>query len=141
MGEAVKVEGLRELSRNLKKIGPDMPKALRLGLNKVADLVVQDAKPRVPTRTGRAAKTLRAASTRTASRIRAGGKRAPYYPWLDFGGTITRGGRGTISRPFYKDGRYIYKSLADLRTSGKFEQTLTDSLLDVIRQAGIEVDE
>jgi hypothetical protein len=137
--EAVRIQGLAEFSRNLKRLDADLPKALRQAQNKAAQLVIDDARPKVPKRSGRAARSMRAASTRTATRVRAGGSRAAYYPWLDFGGTITRGGRGTVSRPFYKDGRFLYRSYYDLRDSGEFERVLNDALLDVARQAGVEI--
>ena len=138
MAEAIKVTGLAEFSRNLKKLDSDLPKALRVALNDAANLVVKDARPRVPTKTGKAAKSMRAASTRTAVRVRAGGKRAPYYPWLDFGGRVGR--NKSVRRAFLPDGRYIYRSFYDLRNAGEFEQEMTKALLDVVRQAGFEAD-
>ncbi len=138
MVDAIRVDGLAQFSRNLKRLDADLPKALRVALNDAANVLVADARPRIPTLTGKARKSLRAASTRDKVRIRAGGRRAPYYPWLDFGGKVGR--NKAVARPFYKDGRFIYKSYRDLTRSGKFQTTLTGALLDVVRQAGIEVD-
>jgi hypothetical protein len=112
-----------------------MPTVLRVGLNSVADLVVADAVPRIPSRSGRARGSVRAKSTRTAVRIAAGGVRVPYYGWLDFGGKV---GRGKASvRPYSKQGRYIYRSYFANRD--RFTDMLAGVLVDVARQAGMEV--
>lgn len=136
---AVKVEGLAEFSRNLRKLDSDLPKALRVALNDAGNVVVDKARPRVPRRTGRAQAALRAKSTRTASRVAGGTARARYYPWLDFGGEGRRRGRPS-ARPFKKEGRYLYAAYYQLRDSGEFQEVLSRALLDVVRQAGIEVD-
>lgn len=138
MAEAIKVQGLAEFSRNLKKLDADLPKALRIALNDAADVVVGQAKPQVPRRTGRAAASIRVASTRTESRVKAGGKKAPYYPWLDFGGRVGR--KKAVRRAFYKDGRYLYDAYFKVRDSGQLQDILSAALVDVARQAGVEVD-
>lgn len=135
MAEGVKVEGLKEFSRSLKALDSELPKALRLGLNDAANVVVKEAKPRVARRSGRAAGTVRAQSTRTLARVSGGGGRAPYYPWLDFGGRVGR--RHSVRRPFLPKGRYIYAAYD--RRKGEFVDHLRNSLVDVARQAGMEV--
>jgi hypothetical protein len=135
MVEPIKVEGLAEFSRSLKRIDASMPKALRLALNDASNVVIDYARPRVPRRTGRAARSIKAASTRTASRVSAGGARAPYYPWLDFGGRVGR--RRSVARPFYKEGRYLYKSLIVKRE--RFTQVMESALQRVARDAGLSV--
>lgn len=136
MADAIRISGLNEFRRGLKDMGGDLPKALRLAFNDAADIVVSDARPRVPKRSGRAAGTVKARSTQTAARVAGGGSRAPYYPWLDFGGQIgTRGPR----RPFLKEGRYIYNAYFKAKRSGRFQESLEKNLVDVARSAGIEV--
>jgi hypothetical protein len=134
--DPIQVTGLREFSRNLKKLDSDLPKALRIALNQAADIVVSDARPKVPRKSGRAAASIKARSTRTASRVVGGSNRAPYYPWLDFGGRVGR--NKSVRRAFLKEGRYIYKSYFD--NSDEFAKVLEEALLDVARQAGVEVD-
>jgi hypothetical protein len=134
---AVRVEGLAQFSRNLRKLDRDLPKALRLANNEAADLVVGETLPAIPQRTGRARRSVRKASTRTAVRVRAGGARAPYYPWLDFGGRVGKG--RSVIRPFDKHGRYLYAGYFRLRGSGEFERVLSEALVGVAEQAGIEV--
>ena len=138
MAEPIRVDGLAQFSRNLKKLDSEAPKALRLALNEAADVVVSDAKPRVPRRTGKAQASIKARSTRTAVRVQEGGTRASYMPWLDFGGRVGR--RRSVKRPFLKDGRYLYRSYFDKRNSGEFQQVLTRALLGVAAQAGVVVD-
>jgi mRNA-degrading endonuclease RelE of RelBE toxin-antitoxin system len=134
---AVKVDGLAQFQRDLKKLDSDLPKALRVALNKAADVIVTDARPEVPKRTGRAQGSVRARSTRTAVRVSAGGRRAPYYPWLDFGGKVGR--HRSVSRAFFTDGRYLYPTYFRRRDAGEFQEVLAAALLDVASAAGIEV--
>lgn len=138
MAEAIRVDGLAQFQRNLRRMDADLPKALRVALNQAADVVVSDAKPHVPKKTGKAAGSMKVASTRTAVRVKAGGRRAPYYPWLDFGGAV--GKNKSIRRPFLKDGRYIYESYFKKTKSGEFQAVLTKALLDVAAEAGVVVD-
>lgn len=133
----ITIDGLRQFSRDLKKLDDSLPKALRIAMNQAANMVVDEAKPRVPKRTGRAAAAIRAASTRTAVRVRTGGQRAPYYPWLDFGGRVGR--NRSVRRPFLKKGRYVYPAYFALHDSGRIQQVLQQALLDVARQTGVEV--
>lgn len=136
MTEPIRVEGLAEFNRQLRKLDNDLPKALRLAHNEAAQLVVDYAKPRVPSKTGRAAGTVKAKSTRTESRVSGGSKRVPWYAWLDFGGRV--GPKRSVKRPFIKQGRYLYPALSANRD--EFAALLEQSLTDVARQAGIEVD-
>jgi hypothetical protein len=134
--EAVRVEGLKEFVRGLKQIDRGLAKAVRLAFNDAADVIVSDARGRVPSRSGRAKGSVKAKSTQTKARISGGGNRAPYYPWLDFGGRVGR--RNSVKRPFLKDGRYIYAAYNQHK--GEFVETMAKNLADVARQAGIDMD-
>lgn len=138
MTEAIRIDGLKEFQRNLGKLDKDLPKALRIALNKAADVVVGEAVSRIPKRSGRAARSIKARSTRTAVRVSGGGKRVGYYPWLEFGGRVGR--KKATRRAFLKEGRYIYGAYAGKRDSGEFAEVLQAALLDVVRDAGFEVD-
>ena len=138
MTEAIKIEGLKEFTRDLKRIDSDLPKLVRLANNAAANLVVDDARPRVPSMSGKAGRSIKAASTRTKSRVSGGGGRAPYYPWLDFGGKVGR--RGSVKRAYKPKGRYIYRAYFQARDSGEFLEIMTKELVDVARQAGIDVE-
>lgn len=132
----IKITGLREFNRSLRAMDADLPKALRQCLNVAADVVIDHAVPKVPRRTGRAAASLRARSTRTQSRVSGGSARAPYYPWLDFGGRVGRG--HAVKRPFYKEGRYLY--VAYREHHDEFEAVLDSELQELVRRSGLGLD-
>lgn len=135
---AVRVEGLSQFARNLKKLDKDLPKAVRLAFNVAADLVVDATTPVVPRRRGRARGSIKAKSTRVLARVSAGGRRAPHYPWLDFGGRVGR--KQSVERQFRKRGRYLYLKYFKLRDSGEFQEVMSEELIGVAKQAGIEID-
>lgn len=137
--EPIKITGLAEFSRNLRKLDSDLPKGLRLASNQAGKLIVDWAVPRVPIgpgRGGHAASSIKTKSTRTEARVSGGGKRYPYYPWLDFGGRVGR--RRSVKRPFMRSGRYIYEGYAQRYED--VQAALLRALLDVARDAGVEVD-
>jgi len=133
----IEVGGLARLSRGLKAVDTDAPKELRLALNAAANLLVEHTRPKIPQLTGAARRSLVARSTRTSARVAIGGKRAPYFPWLDFGGQGRRPGR-PAQRQFLREGRYVYTLEPPLL--GKIEQQLQDSITAVIANAGLEAD-
>ncbi len=138
MPEAIKIQGLNEFVRNLKRLDSDLPKVLRVSLNSVASPIVDETKSRMPRRSGRAAGSVVARSTQKQARIKEGGRRAPYVPFLDFGGRVGR--KKSVKRPFLADGRYLYESYYDMRRSGRIDELLTKTLLDAAARAGVEVD-
>ncbi len=138
MTEPIKVDGLAAFAKNLKKLDSDLPKSLRVALNEAANVVVDYARPRIPQRSGKAARSVRARSTRTAVRVSAGGSRAPYYPWLDFGGKVGRS--RSVKRAFLKEGRYLYAGYFRKSASGEFQEVLSKALLRTAASAGIEVE-
>lgn len=133
--EPIKITGLAEFNRNLRKLNNDLPKALRIAHNTGAQIVVDYAQAHVPSRRGRARRSIKAKSTRTESRVSGGSKAVPYYPWLDFGGRV--GPRRSVHRPFEKGGRYLYPGYH--KNADRVHDVLVDALLDVARQAGVEV--
>lgn len=137
MDDPIRIDGLAEFSRNLRKLDGDLPKALRLGMNRAADLVVANAQPRVARRSGRASRTVKARSTRTAARVVAGSARVPYFPWLDYGGEGRVKGR-PAARKFVKEGRYVYAGFRAVRN--QFAAALEAELLKAAASAGVEVD-
>lgn len=133
----ISVGGLSELSRGLKTVDVDAPKELRIALNSAADILVDHAQRLIPTDTGAARRSLVARSSRTAARVAVGGRRAPYYPWLDFGGQGRIRGR-PAPREFIREGRYIYPTLRKIRPL--IERQLKDAIATVIRNAGMRAD-
>lgn len=112
-GSTIQVRGLRELRGALRGIEKTLGPELRKGLNEVADVVLDTARPLVPTRSGKARASLKAGSTEKAVQIKAGGAKAPYWGWLDFGGKV--GHNKSVKRRFITEGRYIYPTLTRKR--------------------------
>lgn len=135
MYEKVQVEGLARLSRSLKAIDSEAPKQLRLAQNEAADLLVDRTRPTIPSVTGAARRSLVARSTRTSARVAVGGRRAPWYPWLDFGGEGRVAGR-PAAREFIREGRYLYPTLERIRP--EIVVQLQESIGAVIRNVGLE---
>lgn len=134
MRQQIEITGLAGLSRGLRAVDSDAPKELRLVFNDSADLLVDRTRPKIPVRTGRSRASLKARSTRTAARVAVGGTRAPWYPWLDFGGQGRVKGR-PAARPFVAEGRYFYPTLREIRP--ELEQRLQEGITNVIERAGL----
>lgn len=132
----IQVTGLREFQRQLRDMDAGLPKQLRLALNEAAQEIIDYAQPRIPRRTGRAAASLKARSSQRVARIGVGGRRAPYYPWLDFGGEGRVKGR-PVKREFIKSGRYVYKGLEVRRD--RVTEIMSAALTQLARDAGLEV--
>lgn len=133
--ERVAVEGLAQFRRALRVLDKEAAKGLRVAMNEAADVVVQKARPLIPTRTGKARASLKAASSQGAARVSMGGNKAPYMPWLDFGGRT--GPARSVRRPFLSAGRYLYPTLQ--RNRDEFSDVLESALTDVARSVGLEV--
>lgn len=134
--EAVSVEGLAQFRRALRTLDKDLPKTLRVAMNEAAALLIKKAKPLVPRLTGKAADSMKVRSSQAAVRIAVGGKKAPYYPFLDFGGRTGR--KKSVHRPFISEGRYLYPTLR--ANKSEFNEVLEDALKGAARNAGIDVD-
>lgn len=133
--DPIQIEGLTKFVKDLKKIDRELPKAVRLAGNEAAQLIVEWAKPKVPKRSGKAAGSIKAASTQKGGRVKAGGNKAPYYAWLDFGGRVGR--NKSVARQFYSDGRYLYPALHAQRD--EIEEIYRNALIKIVEGAGIEV--
>lgn len=129
------VGGLKEFQRGMRGMDRDLGKAVRIGLNEVADVVVDAARPKIPSRTGAARASLKAASTQTQAKISAGGQKARYYPWLDFGGAVGRA--KATKRPFYKAGRYVYPTVGEKQD--EISKTLLKVMAQLAQANGVEV--
>lgn len=134
--DPIPVDGLRDLVRQLRAVRADLPKAIRLAANEAAEIVVVKARSKVPQRSGKAAASIKAKSTRTAARVSSGGRRAPYMPWLDYGGAV--GPNKSVKRPFIADGRYVYPAFSSERA--KVKDTFEKALKRIVEDAGLEVD-
>lgn len=133
--DPIMVQGLSEFRRNLRDMDAALPRALRLAGNEAANIVVDSARPTVPSRSGKARQSIKARSSQTATRVTAGGSRAPYFPWLDYGGKVGRD--NTATRPWRPDGRYVYPAYRRERT--RVEETLNAALRRIADDAGVEL--
>ena len=114
----VRVEGLAELRRALRKAEQiDDLSVLRDGLKKAADVVAQEARSRVPVRSGAARGSIRATSGGNRAFVVGGKAKVPYYGWLDFGSRTPRTGQSRRVGPWANSGfgpdrgRFIYAAL------------------------------
>jgi len=131
----IQVKGIKEFQAALRDMDRDLPKKLRVAMNTAGELVVGYARPRVPSRSGRARGSLRVRSTQREARVAAGGARVAYYPWLDFGGRV--GPARSVRRPFLTEGRYVYPGLRANRD--EIQAELERALTELARGAGLEV--
>jgi hypothetical protein len=143
--ETIKVVGLLQFQQALKQLEADAPKALRIALKGVGNIVYQDAIPKIPVRTGRAKRSAKLRADQRRVEIRAGDD-VPYWKWLDFGGWVGRGrsGRGTgsvyrkwLGKPV-GNGRYFWHSFAEKQD--EVQRALDMALLTVARRAGLQAD-
>lgn len=142
MPDAVRIEGLGQLRRSLKKLGSDAPKELSKELKKLADEVVQQVKPQVPYLTGAARASYRPRAMGAGAGIAFGGAKAEYAPWLEFGGSVGRGHQprransGATKRTRVKGGRYLYPTLERMRP--EIEDRCAAVMLAAARRYGLE---
>lgn len=134
--DRITVAGLREFRKALRDVEAGFGRQLRVVLNGAAGIVVTYAQSHIEVKSGRARASIKARSTERTATVAIGGARAPYTPWLDFGGEGRRKGRPT-KRPFIKEGRYVYRGLRV--HSDDITQTMTDGLIELGRSAGLEV--
>lgn len=121
MAAVVQVRGIKEVQRALKAIDRDLPKQMRVEFLEVARKVVGTAQGSVPSRTGKARSSVRPRASQTGAGIAFGGNAAPYFPWLDFGGSTGKGHRpgvkdsGSVKRDWQGnpggEGRYVYPAI------------------------------
>lgn len=135
MPDRIEIRGIKEFQQSLRQMDADLPKQLRIALNQASQLVVDKARSEVPSRSGAARASLKVRSSQREARVAAGGRKAPYYPWLDFGGHV--GQHGATSRPFYKEGRYIYPSLRKNRD--EITKVMVTAISDLATGAGLDV--
>lgn len=131
MAVTMKVTGVDQWRRGFDQIGDRAHGALEDIAESAAEQVAAAARKRVPSQTGRA----RASIKVSGADITAGGPRAPYYGWLDYGGLA--GPYRSISRPYRAQGRYLYPAHGD--THAEIRRELEAGYAQVVTQAGFRV--
>jgi hypothetical protein len=134
--DPIKIKGLAEFNRSLRRLDKDAPKALRLVGNDAAQIVVKGAQETIPEVSGAAKGSIRASSTRTSARVRAGGAKVPYYGFIDYGGNV--GINDSVQREFIPTGRYLYPAFD--RARDEVAEKLNDGLVDVVENSGLALD-
>lgn len=132
----IEVVGLREVSRKLRAVDKDAPKALSAANKSAAEFVQTRVKAKVPhgpAKRGHAVNSIRAGATRLQAYVKGGGARYPYYPWLEFGGRVGR--KNSVYRTFIKTGRYLWRTFVDHRN--KIRDFYADELNDLLRRTGL----
>lgn len=135
MSDPIRIDGLKEFQKALREVDAALPKRLRLVLNEAVEVVLGWAVPRIPRKTGRAASSVKAKSSQREARASIGGRRAPWMPWLDFGGEGKTKGRPP-ARPFLKEGRYLYKGLE--ATRDEVQEIMVKGADALANEAGLE---
>lgn len=110
--DPIRVDGLRELQAALKAADGESQKQLRVVFNEAAEVIAAGTRRIVPSR--RAAASVKPRSQQREARVVAGGSKAPFYAFLEWGNKV-RGGRGRVGRGDSvprsypgKDGRYLF---------------------------------
>lgn len=134
----VGVEELAALRRALRTIEPATVKTLQKGLKQAAEIVAAEARSRIPVRSGRAQKSVRAGASGTNAYIAGGKSTVLYYGWLDFGSRTPRTGssgpwKGSGAGP--TGGRFIYPAIRD--KFDEFRQAAVNAVDDATRKAGL----
>lgn len=129
----VEIEGLKEIQKKLRDLDPALAKELKQINLAVADMVADIARAEVPVRSGAARSTVKPKGEQRYAVIKAGGRKAPYYPLLDFGGT--RGRESKPFRPYIDGGRYIYPTVG--RFHDKIVKEYVMALGQLLDKAGL----
>lgn len=130
----IEVVGIKELRAALEAVDAGAAQALKTVFTNAATDVAADAARRVPVGpTGKARKSVKARGSAKHAEVVAGGKRVPYYPWLDFGGAVGRS--RSVKRHVIKGGRFLYPAFSARRASVNAE--LERALTELARTAGL----
>jgi len=107
--DTIKIEGLRELQRTLKRLGDvDTVNAIKKLNRDAAQEAASKAQARVPVRSGKLRQSIRGSGQQAAGVVRAGTARVPYAGPVEFGGYPG-------DRPFVAEGRYIFPAIEEVR--------------------------
>lgn len=96
MAEAVRVEGLAQLRRDLRAMPADQRREVTKALKRGAEEVAETARPLAAFRTGRLAGSYRASAAGNTAVVRS---RLPYAAVQEFGGTIKPRGTPITIQP------------------------------------------
>lgn len=130
MPAEIRVEGLAEVRRGLRALEPAAVKQFRADLVPIVRKVADRARSKVPSRTGRAAASIKSGVSGNNAYVSGGKGTVPYYPWLDFGGRSPRSGQPRSVGPWARSGAGPAR--------GRFIFPAVDQDRDEIRTAAVE---
>lgn len=130
----IRVEGLKALRKALNDASEGAGRELGQVGKRAADIVADTAASRVPVLTGTARASVRSVVSQGGGGVRAGGAKAAYYAWLDFGGRVGR--NKSVVRDRVPGGRYIFPALAERRDDvlDQYEQAVNE----LLRRVGLK---
>jgi hypothetical protein len=113
----LKVDGLKDFRRDLKRLGPEVDKDLRREIRDASTRVLQEARAVAPVRTGTLARSLKVSVTQRGASIYSD---LPYAPIVHWGGTISPRGvpitferTEFISRPAERQADSLAEDIAE----------------------------
>jgi HK97 gp10 family phage protein len=130
VGGQVRIDGLRELRRDLKAIDKKLPRELNQRLKKVAEPIRADAAIRAPRRTGRLAGSLKVRTSGSKVFI---GSRLPYARIIHYGGRHPV--FGNRERWAFQPPRPFIEQAARGRAH-QVENEIFDAVEDLMKKAG-----
>lgn len=135
--EGVQVEGLRELNKGLRAMGPEAQKELKAVNRKVAELVAADSRAAALSLGGVAAKaapSIRVSASASGAGIGFGGPRYPFAGGAEFGALNFKQfkpWRGNDSSAGY----FVYPSIR--RDADQIETEYTTAIIELAERLGI----
>lgn len=136
MKPGIEVSGVKEIQGALSRAPAEIRRQMQLALDLGADMVLDDARRLVPRGpSGAARASLGVDSGSGTAEVFGGGRRAPYYLWLEFGGSVGR--RHATQRRRESGGRYIPPSFG--RNKRRIVELMEEALADAARASGLEV--
>jgi hypothetical protein len=139
MPAEIQIEGLAKLRRGLKEIDPQLQKDLRTALLPTANRVADTARGNVPSRTGRAASSIRGGISGNNAYVQGGRSTVPYFGWLDFGARTPKTGNPRTVGPWAGTGpgpargRFIYPAIDSQHDA--IERAAAQAIDDIIQKA------
>lgn len=133
--EPLRIKGMAEFQGALKQMSAETQSRLDEVTGEAAKRVATATRRKVPSVTGAAKGSVGLRTVQGKSTVVTGGTKAPYFPWLDFGGRVGRG--GSVVRAFRPGGRYLFP--AQRAEYHQVMDVLNAELVMLAEDAGLEV--
>lgn len=148
MDFAIRITNLAEFQKALKTTHKVLVAEFKSELRAIGAPIAAEIRGKVPRGpSGKARRSVKVSATMKGAAIKAGGDAAPYFHWLDFGGSTGRGhipkvaGSGSIKRQWLGTpvgmGRYVYPTISE--HTDEIKKAAGDALGKAGRKGGFEV--